>query len=802
MKKSSLLLSLVLGLSLFVSCSDAMNTREEAAPSYEVTELAYGATFADFQLATESEHSSIDYYSLTLKDDSVYPADQKAFILTHKSRTVEFTDLKPDSDYILEVSYNLPSGLVQSFSRTYKFTTKPVYVPDFYFEYDSLNNCVIIKAEKENISNMCNRLTILRSTEIEGTYIEVGNDYLNKRTIDFVDNKDIEPKTTYFYKFKLFDAANALLAESEEPVLFNASKVVPEAVSKKTLKARTGLTSVSFTWEPVDFADYYEVEVSEDEDFEKVLEGCLKLEECSYTVKELLPEQKIYFRVFAVNDIGKSKEAPVIEAEIQEPKITDVSVLTGQSQVQYFVSTSFDKLEDNCSVVYTLRKSAKPDSELLVKNSFTEPVLSREGLIPETHYSSNSLGDFSAGYIHMVISCKNEDGSMQTFTSSRRVNDFYTDGYDAVTNLEVSSIRSTDALLSFTELTNEQKFGQTVNYALYAYCNGNNNTSDVNPLFAEADSSPIKITGLEPGRYYNFKLIATAVAGSQSDVLYKQFYAETEAATESGLSTPEIVSLSESPLAKDAEGKDLPSYKTALSLQWNKLPEEGAGLNLAYGIEYKIFEKSNFILAKKDIKADNDIFVVNAGNRYKVRLFAYEVENPECLSYSEVFEVQTKPLDDKNIANLTDAKFYEKGALPHSDLKNGYVLNFLSLEDTEYHSYKYSFDMSAAALSQVTPRLIYVDRSRISPLSNNYALIDELVVYVPESEIVLASFGKDKTLSDLNMPKFESRNDLLKSVDQMESAGLAVKDEWLFNNSVYISVKEKEAGDLGISYYY
>ena len=61
---------------------------------------------------------------------------------------------------------------------------------------------------------------------------------------------------------------------------------------------------------------------------------------------------------------------------------------------------------------------------------------------------------------------------------------------------------------------------------------------------------------------------------------------------------------------------------------------------------------------------------------------------------------------------------------------------------------------------------------------------------------------KDKTLTDLNMPKFESRNDLLKSVDQMESAGLAVKDEWLFNNSVYISVKEKEAGDLGISYYY
>ena len=102
---------------------------------------------------------------------------------------------------------------------------------------------------------MCSRLTILRSTEIDGTYIEVGNDYLNKRTVDFVDGKNIEPKTTYFYKFKLFDTAGALLAESEEPVLFNASKVVPESVSKKTLRARAGLTSVSFSWEPVDFAD-------------------------------------------------------------------------------------------------------------------------------------------------------------------------------------------------------------------------------------------------------------------------------------------------------------------------------------------------------------------------------------------------------------------------------------------------------------------------------------------------------------------------------------------------------------------
>ena len=797
MRKTSLLFLSIAFAFLFVSCSDAMNSLEETAPSYEIMELASGATYAEFQLATETEHSSLVDYTVALKDASVSgPADQKSFVLNHKSRTVEFSDLKPDTEYILEVTYNFASGIKQTLNKSFDFSTKPVYVPEFYFEYDSLQNCVIIKAEKENLSNMCNRLTILRSTEIDGTYIEVGNDYLNNRTIDFVDNKNIEPKTTYFYKFQLYDAKNLLLVESEEPVLFNASKAVPESVSKKSLKARTGLTSVSFTWEPVDFADYYEVEVSEDEDFEKVLEGCLKLEECSYTVKELLPEQKIYFRVFAVNDIGKSKEASVIEAEIQEPKITDVSVLTGQSQVQYFVSTSFDNLEDYCSVVYTLRKSAKPDSAKIISADFTEPVLTRSGLIPETLYSSNSLGDYIAGYVHMTISYKQEDGSVKTYTSYRKVNDFYTDGYDAVTNLQVASIRSTDAVLSFTELTDAQKYGQTVNYAVYAYSNGAKDA-----VYAEADSSPVKVSGLEPGRYYNFKLVATAIPLS-TDPLYKQFFAETEAATESGLNKPEGLVVTESLVAKDAAGKDLLPYQTALNVKWNKLPEAMAGQQIAYGVEYKVLEKSNFVLAAKDIKEDNIVFAVNGGNKYKVRVFAYNVTDPDCVSYSEVSEVQTKVVDDAKLAAdgklicLTDSKFWGEAGEPHSSLKNGYVLQFLSAEEGQ--CFKYSFDMNAVEGSgaAVSPRLIFVDRTKITPVSENYGVIEEVAVTTPVAGNIVAAFA------NLNMPKFAARNDCLKSVDQMETAGVQVRDEWLFNNSVYLSVKQKEAGDVGFSYFY
>ena len=146
MRKTSLLFFSIAFAFLFVSCSDAMNSLEETAPSYEIMELASGATYAEFQLATETEHSSLVDYTVALKDASVSgPADQKSFVLNHKSRTVEFSDLKPDTEYILEVTYNFASGIKQTLNKSFDFSTKPVYVPEFYFEYDSLQNCVIIK---------------------------------------------------------------------------------------------------------------------------------------------------------------------------------------------------------------------------------------------------------------------------------------------------------------------------------------------------------------------------------------------------------------------------------------------------------------------------------------------------------------------------------------------------------------------------------------------------------------------------------------------------------------------------------
>lgn len=818
MKKFSALLSIIAGIGLLVSCTDAINTDENEDSSYEIIELECGSTYAEIQLATEKEHSGVNDYTLTLKDASVYPANQIDFELTHKKRTVEFCDLKPDSDYVLEVSYNFSSGFKQSVAKTFYFSTRPVYVPDFCMEYDSQENLVIIKAEKENLANMCNRINIMRSVKKDGDYEEIGNEYLNSRLVEFTDKKDIEPKTTYYYKFKLFDAKDSLLAESIEPVLFNPSRALPLAVSKKTLKTQTGLSGVTVNWEAVESADYYELTVSESGDTEEKIIIEDKTENTSYVVKNLEAGKKIIIRIYSVNEVGRCNEAAVCEAEILEPKITDVSVLTDQTDVQYLITTSFDVLEENCSVSYSLRKSEKPDSEKLVKNDFVEPVIIRDGLIPETKYKALSSAVECAGYIHMKLLCRAEDGKVKEYTSVYKVPDFYTDGFDVVSNLTVSEIKRDEVELTFDELSEKQKFGQKIKYQAYAYYNGKKEKT----VFAESSSSPMKIKGLEPGRYYTIKLLATSkdkneeLESSEDKPLYEKFFAETEAATESGLSKPVIKNITEE-LKTDKKGRNS-FYTTALNIKWDRIKEDSGDTKIAYGIEYKVLEKSKFTRVLSENLADDGadaqferrdgaVFSVNAGNRYKVRVFAYELSDPECLSYSDVFVIQTKPADFSFVPELTFYGFWKDGRVPYSNLKDGYNFNFINLSDDERkadsYAFMYSFD-KAGLDEPVIPRLLFLDRSKINPASLEYGLFDEIYITIPDSKgYVLETFGNKASASgDLNMPKFEVRNDELKSVEKFENSGIQIKDSWLYNNSVYISVRQKEAGNLGFSYFY
>ena len=802
MKKSSALMCLLVGIGLLSSCADAMKSFEEVSPSYEISELDCGSTFVSIQLATGKEHSGITDYTLTLKDPSVYPANQIDVKLSHKARIVEYTDLKPDSEYILEVTYNFSSGIKQSTSKTFNFSTKPVYVPDFSMEYDSGDNSVIIKSEKENLANMCSRINISRSVKKDGFFEDVGNKYLNNRVIEFIDSKDIEPKTTYYYKFKLFDAKDVLLAESEEPVLFNASKALPLPVSQKSIKVQTGLTFAKFEWAEVESAEYYEVTVSEDEAFLNPLITAEKTEKPCFTVKNLVPGKKVYVRINSVNEVGKSKLPVVSEAEILSPKISDVSVVTDKTQVQYLVTTTFDVLEENSSVVYTLRQTENEDSPKLIPQTFAEPVITRTALVPQTKYANSVSAENYAGYVHMTISHKTEDGTVKEFKSVYKVKDFYTDGFDAVQNLKVTDIGSSEAVLTFDELSAKQKYNQLIKYVAYAYCNGDENCS----VYSESMSSPMTITSLAPGRYYTIKLFATSISKdgktnvSLSEVPYKRFFAETEVATESGLSKPILLSLTEE--YKTDKQSDKPNYNTYLNLKWNKIKEDSDGKKVAYGIEYKVFEKSGFVkVSKENIVADffgveskikdanNAIFVVNAGNRYKVRVFAYDISNPECLSYSDVLEIQTKTIADGSIQNLIE----------------GDDINFIRFENEGLNvsgaTFKYSFDKKILDEANL-PRLIFVDSSAITSSSSEYGLFDEVTINTPvDSGAVIDTIGNNYTSIDFNMPKYEMKKDVLKAVSSLEFSGVQIKDSWLYNNSVYISVYPEQTGELGFTYY-
>lgn len=802
MKKSSALLCLLAGISLLSSCTDAMNSREDVSPAYEISELDCGSTFVSIQLATGKEHSGITDYTLTLKDPTVYPANQIDVKLSHKNRIVEYTDLKPDSEYLLEVSYNYSSGIKQSISKTFSFSTKPVYVPSFSMEYDSNDNSVVIKAEKENLANMCSRINISRSVIKDGTYEDVRNEYINNRIVEFIDTKDIEPKTTYYYKFKLYDAKNLLLAESKEPILFNASQALPLTVPQKSLKIQTSLSDVKFEWEEVESADYYEVTVSENENFENPFIDAEKTTKPSFTVENLMPGKKIFIKIYSVNEVGKSKLPLVSEAEILTPKISDVSLVTDKTEVQYLITTTFDVLDENTSVIYTLRETEETDSQKLILKDFTEPVIKRNALIPQTKYENSSSAENLAGYVHMKIVYKAEDGSEKEFYSVYKVKDFYTDGFDAVKNLKVTDVGSSEVVLTFDELSAKQKYNQLVKYLAYAYCNGD----EENFVTAESMTSPLTITSLEPGRYYTVKVLAASLSkdgtinNNQDERTYKRFFAETEVATESGLSKPTLISLTEE--YKTDKQSDKPNYNTTLNVKWNKINEDSGLKKIAYGIEYKIFEKSNFIrvpaetivaesfgLESKNKNAEFAFFTVNAGNRYKVRVFAYDISDPECLSYSDVLEIQTKTITDGSIQNLAE----------------GNDINFIKFENEGQNvsgsTFKYSFDKKLLDEANL-PRLIFVDSSAITPSSEEYGLFDEVTINSPvDSGAVIEIIGNNYASIDFNMPKYEMKKGVLKAVSSLETSGVQVKDSWLYNNSVYFSVYPEDAGELGFTYH-
>ena len=138
-------------------------------------------------------------------------------------------------------------------------------------------------------------------------------------------------------------------------------------------------------------------------------------------------------------------------------------------------------------------------------------------------------------------------------------------------------------------------------------------------------------------------------------------------------------------------------------------------------------------------------------------------------------------------------------------------MNFiLPSGNPEYFAFKISFDDKDADNavgidSSYTPRLIFVDRNAFSltSLEKTYGEFSKIYIVEPEGYI-LETFEDDKLdgRTYVNMPYFKQSGTSYSSSTSAQSAGLEINETWIYNNSVYIGVKQELAGNLGFSYFY
>lgn len=146
----------------------------------------------------------------------------------------------------------------------------------------------------------------------------------------------------------------------------------------------------------------------------------------------------------------------------------------------------------------------------------------------------------------------------------------------------------------------------------------------------------------------------------------------------------------------------------------------------------------------------------------------------------------------------------------------GTGLNFiLPSGDPEFFAFKISFDGKDAdnAIgidSSYIPRLVFVDRNAFpftTELGKTYGEFSKIYIVEPDQEgYILETFEDDASnylYENVNMPYFsEQSNGSLSSTTYPQSAGIEINETWIYNNSVYVGVKQELAGNLGFSYFY
>ena len=834
---------------LFTACIDpATNNNDPYQNSFKPSVDTVGATYADVLFCTAEELqtlSSFEYflykennkdyeYSSWNNDDNL---SIEKIIYAEKSSK---KSLIPNTNYTLKINYTLKG--YEKVERTLTFKTKAYDFSSYRIEYDDdIFDTVYIYTNELKVGD----LKVYRSETADGEYSEIEIEEVDSSFVYCRDESDtLETDKTYYYKFKIFDSSSdKVLYESTTPLSVKVGVIPPNYVNMESLKVLQGITRVKLTWDKVDGATEYDIKVTTDS-YSPVVLDTKTVTETTYEFDAIKCEEDFtlssyneYKIIITAKNAGGTSLEKSSTFDLKLPKITEVEVIPGQKDAQYICSTNIDYIPEGCSIEYALKETG----DAIV--SSTEPIFTRTGLNIDTEYNDYS-SYYHSGVVYLDVTYMDKNGDIQSYTSGNmKVDDFRTGNFDAVTNLEVLEEKTTSVKYKFSPLTTEQLNKQNVYYYVIA------EDGITSPIIKKIDNPAAEyqvIENLLSGREYSLKILVSSDSYIYSSDLedYKTF-AEIKVITESGLSKPTNVVLSE-------EAGLIPT-QPYLNVTWDKIAEDDGTGNVAYEIEYKVLKKSGFRKFIHEVDGDyvnayiNEYSAkmpVNAGNRYIVRVVAYKVDDASSKVYSDERVIQFSKFDDRSLAtallypsavgdhnagdviDFADPNVWDGLNAPKSSLTKGYNfgltqfmgeagtgLNFIIPSgNPEYFAFKISFDGKDADNavgidSPYTPRLIFVDRNEFSltSLEKTYGEFSKIYIVEPNTKgYILETFEDDKLdgRTYVNMPYFKQSGTSYSSSTSAQSAGLEINETWIYNNSVYIGVKQELAGNLGFSYFY
>lgn len=791
---------------------------------------------------------------------------------------VRFKNLTPDHEYTLKVEAT--DDYYNKYQATKKVSTNPKTAPEIKGEFiTESNGNSFVKISWKEVGSFTKKVELHRADTENGEYALI-------KTDDYPSNDDnlqdttIEDKKTYWYKIITYEKTASeeytKIGESK-PIEVATGASVPKPIPSENIICKKGITTLSFTWPEVTGAEKYITWLRDGNfSFSNTIDS-KDVEENSVVYHNLESDKSYCFYIKVQTDGGESTESyssfktsmagfPSKYSDSSAYYKCEPKVIADQTKATYSFGVPFEDFTD-CKITFSLRKDTEADSELIQDIGELENYFFiRENLSPATSYSSSSYSNNTSGYIHMTVTYKDAAGNDIKNDSYIQVNSFYTKNLNPPSNLQITSISKTEATISFDVLTEEEKLGKKPKYSIYAYDKNDNLARDAKGDFISVygESSPLTIKNLTKGTEYIFK---AKTSFDKADGSAPNEHTQVTGHTASGIEQKPVVTLTEV-----QPGDDESFYRgvyTYIKADWDAL-DKAEGVkpeNIIYGIEYRIFEHNkysrpyNLVPSTEDpskkvhqdrtysgTESFSDKFLVNGGNTYTVRVYAYDSEEPGDIVYSDPVKVQLEKIDDSQMygalkysewfaeyANEEDIK--EGGIVDFANEKvwvnektfeqakirstskaynAGYLQLFGKVEQTKFLfpsydgykfvSFKFNFEKAIENPTEekvtCVPKILLFDRDCFNFQLSDYGYIDAVYYVIPnEQGTIIQEHNNDEEpylFERYRMPYFQNNS----TTTNPSEAGLEVDEKFVFNNSVYMGVSQKTAGNIGFSYYY